>query len=119
MGDDYDKKLEKKRKKAEYKLEKERLKKEYDREKKRLEAEAEAASEQSQIEGGAEVRKEVEPSPERRTPSPDKSDEKTIQIMLPEKEPKPWYKNPDWIRAIAAIVVMIIVILTFYFTFYQ
>jgi hypothetical protein len=95
------------------------LKKEYEQRKKELE---EAKEREGETEAEAETkdvkRKTSEPGSGRRKTGSDKSDEKMIQVVLPKEDPKPWYKNPDWIRAVAAVVVMIIVILTFYFTFY-
>ena len=93
MSDKYDKKLEKKRRKVEYKLEK-----------KRLEVSKDEKHETVDKGGGA-------PASDSGLRTPD-SDKTTIQVVLPKEEPKPWYKNPSWIRAIAAVVTMIILIIS-------
>jgi len=131
MGDDYEKKLEKKRQKAEYKLEKKRLKRELEIKDERVQRKegdtgnglenAKADSREPKI---LKISKDSDNSKYtanlgRRTPGPEKNDEKTVRLVLPKEKPKPWYKDPNWIRAIASIVVMIIAILTFYFTYYH
>jgi hypothetical protein len=90
MGDKYDEKLEKKRRKAEYKLQKKQLKEKY-----------ESAERKDETSGTADT------------------DKTTIQVVLPKEEPKPWYKNPNWIRALASVATLIIVLITFYLTFYH
>ena len=112
MSDKDQAKLEKKKKKAEYKLEKKRAKEEV---------------------RGPEVRSPGSKNQEPRTREPveeagggrreakeamHKDPEKTtIKVILPKEKPVVWYKNPSWIRAIASVVVMIVVILTFYLTY--
>jgi hypothetical protein len=42
-----------------------------------------------------------------------------IQVVMPQEEEKPWYKNPSWIRAISGVIIMIIVLITFIMTYYR
>lgn len=35
-----------------------------------------------------------------------------------EKETRPWYKNPEWVRAIAAIASLIVAIIAIFLSFY-
>ena len=139
MGDDPEKeaaKAEKKRLKAQEKFDKKQLKKERDFQKKRLENElkdkekAEERMKNAKSQTSQSVKSEPEESPkveapEKQTASEEKTgaskvknDGQKIEVVVKqeEKEKLPWYKDPDWVRAIVAIATLIITVLTLYFT---
>lgn len=93
MGDKTKSKTEKKRSKAEYKL----------------------AKKGKKFEAEEQDRKKIVDHSTRG--NSEGSDGTTIKIVLPGEKEKPWYKNPNWIRAIVGAVTMVVVVLTFYLTY--
>jgi hypothetical protein len=100
MGSDLEK-SEKKRLKAQYKLEKKRAKQD----------EKLGSKETTATKGSTETR--------RIKSKPDSTLHQTTQEQGPPKvqQDLPWYKDPNWVRAIAAIVTMIVAIIALYFQF--
>ena len=137
MSDKDQAKIEKKRKKAEYKLEKKRSKEELrSPEVLSPESKNQQPNDQEPVEEAGGERPKIDEESNRMPPErsdrpyscivkkrmakePTHKDpgKTTIKVILPKEKPAVWYKNPSWIRAIASVVVMIVVILTFYLTY--
>jgi hypothetical protein len=76
-------------------------------EKKRLKAQFKAEKARAKAAGG----KPLEPAPAK---TPTRHPE--VKVVIPEQEKVPWYKNPDWVRAIAAIAALIVMAITLILT---
>ena len=81
------------------KLEKKRLKAQIKQEKKRLKTKEEVSEQEGPL------NKQARPGPSE-VLQPKKQSEPVIKV--------PWYKNPDWVRAIAAIASLIVAIIAIF-----
>ena len=76
-------------------------------EKKRLKAQVK--SEKARIKAG-----QVTEMPEKAQVTP--SQEHTVRVAEPPRKPPPWYKDPNWIRAIVAIVTLLVLVISLFLT---
>ncbi len=79
-------------------------------EKKRLKARLKAEKARAKVAEGK-PEKLQEPAPAK-TPT----QHPEVKVIIPEQEKVPWFKDPNWLRAIAAIATLIVLALTLILT---
>ncbi|WP_455392172.1 hypothetical protein [[Eubacterium] cellulosolvens] len=89
------------------KLEKKRLKQQYKLEKKRLEAQAKVGQHQTPVHAGE---KGYESTETRKT---------RARVRYEEPKKVPWYKDPVWLRTIAAVASLIVMIIALIISLYR
>jgi hypothetical protein len=89
-------------------------------EKKRLKLEKKRLKAQAKLEKARAKAAEEKDEPAS-LPGEAQQEPKNVAIQVPSQEPVekvPWYTNPDWVRAIAAIASLIVAVVAIVLTFY-
>lgn len=82
-------------------------------EKKRLKAQVKAEKARAKAEQPKEALSEPEKVTPRAEPLPgDKPEAEPPQELISKQEKEPWYKDPHWIKAIAGLATLVVMIIT-------